>query len=104
MNAGKRPEGKTNERVMKMINLALREARMNRITSFMLDVEAIYKAMTAGKTVRSRIDKLRNYSLSLTAAKSDDYLRPLATACEQLLDTITDGKPFEADKNHMGGY
>lgn len=82
-----------------MINEHLREARINRMTAFLRDVEILYNAMTAGKKAKSRIDKLRNYSLSLLAAKSDDMLRPVAELCEQLLDTITDGQPFEAEKN-----
>lgn len=84
-----------------MINSALRAARVNRISAFLRDVEAYYKAMTAGTTTKSRVSKLKNYSLSLTAAKSDEVLRPLAEACEQLLAELTDGRPYEEKKEKI---
>lgn len=77
-----------------MINSALRAARVNRLSAFLRDTEAFYKAMTAGNPTKSRVSKLKNYSLSLTAAKSDEVLRPLAEACEQLLDELTDGRSY----------
>lgn len=81
-----------------MINTALRSARMNRITAFLRDVEAFYKIMAAGKPAKSRVSKLKNYSISLTAAKSDEILRPLAVQCERLLEELTDGNPYNKEK------
>jgi hypothetical protein len=81
-----------------MINSALRLARFERLANFLADVGAILDALAEDKTIKSRLSRLRNYSLSITAAKSDDVLRPLAEICEKILELITDGQEFTNEK------
>jgi hypothetical protein len=81
-----------------MINEALREARLNRLCAFLRDCELFMDAKTKGRTMKSRVSKLQNYSLSITAAKSDEAIRPLAEHCEKVLALLTDGKEFTDEK------
>jgi hypothetical protein len=81
-----------------MINDALREARLNRLCAFLRDTEFFIDATTKGRSMKSRVSKLQNYSLSITAAKSDEEIRPLAEQCEKVLALLTDGAEFTDDK------
>jgi hypothetical protein len=81
-----------------VINEALREVRLNRLCAFLRDTEVFMEAKSKGRTTRSRAAKLQNYSLSITAAKSDEAIRPLAEHCEKVLALLTDGKEFTNEK------
>lgn len=75
------------------MNNALTLARLHRIADFLAAVEGAIK-----KPARTRINRLKKYTVAINAAKSDVLIRPIAEDCAMILDIMTDGRELTDDK------